>query len=103
MDCTVVSVVAMDRIECAGDENVLSLPPSVLVFAVTPVPAPERAASEWVVSACVARVGALDLLPPVWLSCETEAERLLCECDSELCLDLWEVVRGVENERWPFV
>lgn len=87
----------MDLIDGAGEENVLSLPPSRVV-AVVPVPAPEGAASEWAVSACVARVGALDLLP-VWLSCEIEMECLLCDCDSELCLDLWEVVMGVEKER----
>ncbi len=87
-DCTVVKVVAIDRIECAGEEKVLSLPPSVFVVAVAPVPAPEGAAIEWAVSACVARVGALDLWPPIWLSCEMETDRLLCDRDSELCLDL---------------
>ena len=102
IDWTVVRVVAIDRIEGAGDENVLSLPPSRVV-AVAPVPAPEGAASERAVSAWVARVGALDLLPPVWLSCEMEIECLLWDCDSELCLDLWEVVTGVEKDRWPFV
>ena len=95
MDWTVVSVVAMDRTECAGDENVLSLPPSV--FAAVPlVPAPDGAASERAVSAWVARVGALDLLH-VWLSWEIETECLLCE--TELCLDLWDD-NGVEWERW---
>jgi hypothetical protein len=103
MDWTVVRVVAIDRIEGDGDENVLSLPPSVLVVAVAPVPTPEGAASDRAVSACVANVGALDLLPPVWLSWEMEIECLLCDCDTELCLDLCEVVTGVEKERWPFV
>src|ERR1700761_4555123 len=103
IDWTVVRVVAIDRIEGAGDENVLSLPPSVLVVAVAPVPTPEGAASERAVSACVASVGARDLFPPVWLSCEMEMEFLLCDCDSELCRDLCEVVAGVVKERWPFV
>ena len=98
-----VNVVAIDRIECAGEENVLSLPPSVFVVAVAPVPAFEGAASDIAVSACVAKVGALDLLPPFWLSCEMETERLLWDRDRELCLDLCEVVIGVENERWPLV
>ena len=102
IDWTVVRVVAIDRIDGAGDEKVLSLPPSVLVVAVAPVPAPEGAASERAVSACVARVGAFDLFPPVWLSWEMEMECLLWDCDRELCLDLCEVVLGVENERWPF-
>jgi hypothetical protein len=65
-DWTVVRVVVMDRTDGAGDENVLSLPPSVL-GAVALVPAPDGAASDSAVSACVANVGALDLLP-VWLS-----------------------------------
>ena len=87
IDCTVVRVVAMERTDGAGDENVLSLPPSVLVVAVAPVPAPEGAASERAVSACVASVGAFDLFPPFWLSWEMEMECLLCECEKELCLD----------------
>lgn len=66
MDCTVVSVVVIDRTDGAGEENVLSLPPSVF-GAVALVPAPEGAASDMAVSACVANVGALDLVN-VWLS-----------------------------------
>jgi hypothetical protein len=56
----VVKVVVMDLTECAGDENVLFLSPSVLA-AVAFVPALEFAASEAAVSAVVERVGALDL------------------------------------------
>lgn len=61
IDCTVVRVVASDRTDGAGDEKVLSRPPSVR-GAVWLVPAPDGAASERVVSAVVAKVGALDLL-----------------------------------------
>jgi hypothetical protein len=57
---TVVRVVVMDLTECAGDENVLFLSPSVFA-AVALVPALEFAASEAAVSAVVERVGALDL------------------------------------------
>jgi hypothetical protein len=99
-DCTVVKVVAIERMECAGEENVLSRPPSVVfVVAVAPVPTPEGAASDSAVSACVASVGARDLLPPVWLSCEMEMERLLCECDSELCRDRCDVGMFWESDR----
>lgn len=59
--CTVVRVVVIDLTECAGDENVLFLSPSVLA-AVALVPALEFAASEAAVSAVVERVGALDLI-----------------------------------------
>lgn len=96
IDCTVVRVVAIDRMDGAGDEKVLSLPPSVFV-AVPLVPAPEGAASDRAVSACVAKVGARDLLP-IWLSWEIEC--LLWE--RELCLDLWDD-KGVEEVRWPLL
>ena len=66
VDWTVVSVVVIDRSDGVGDENVLFLSPSVLV-AVVFVPAPEGATSDAVVSAVVARVGALDL-GGAWLS-----------------------------------
>ena len=80
-DWTVVRVVAMERMDGAGEENVLSRPPSVR-GAVALVPAPEGASSDRAVSACVASVGALDLLP-VWLSWEMDTECLLWE--RELC------------------
>ena len=85
-----VRVVVIDLTECAGDENVLFLSPSVLA-AVALVPALELAASEAAVSAVVERVGALDLAC-AWLSWEAKMEFLLCE--RELCRD-----RG--EERWP--
>ena len=58
-DCTVVSVVVIDRSDGAGEENVLFRSPSVL-GAVALVPAPEGAPSETAVSAVVASVGARD-------------------------------------------
>lgn len=96
IDWTVVSVVAMLRTEGAGEENVLSRPPSVR-GAVALVPAPDGASSDSAVSACVASVGALDLFPD-WLSWEMDTECLLW--DMELCRERWED-RGVEKERWP--
>jgi hypothetical protein len=77
----VVRVVAKERTDGAGEEKVLSLPPSVLA-AVALVPAPDGAASDMIVSALVARVGALDL-GWIWLSWDIETECLLWE--SELC------------------
>jgi hypothetical protein len=86
----------MERTDGAGEENVLSWPPSVR-GAVALVPAPEGASSDTAVSAWVARVGALDLLP-VWLSWEMEIECLLWERElcREYCEDKW-----VEKDRWP--
>lgn len=78
-----VKVVAKERTEGAGEEKVLSLPPSVLA-AVALVPTPDGAASDMKVSAFVARVGALDL-GWNWLSWEIETECLLW--DKELCRD----------------
>ena len=55
----VVRVVVKDLTECAGDEKVLFLSPSVFA-AVALVPAFEFAASDAEVSAVVESVGALD-------------------------------------------
>lgn len=60
MDCSVVSVVVSDLIDGAGDENVLSLSPSVRGMVML-VPAPDRPVSDMIVSAVVANVGAFDL------------------------------------------
>lgn len=95
MDWTVVKVVANERTEGAGDEKVLSRPPSVLA-AVALVPTPEGAASDMIVSAFVARVGALDF---GWISPSWEAETECLLWDSELCRDRWDEM-GVERETW---
>ena len=59
-----VKVVAKDRTEGAGDENVLPSPPPCVLIpppAVAIVPAFEYAASETAVSPLVEMVGAFDL------------------------------------------
>lgn len=63
VDCIVVRVVVIDRSDGEGEENVLSLSPSVRA-AVAVVPAPDFAVSEIVVSAVVPMVGARDLGGP---------------------------------------
>lgn len=63
-DCTVVKVVAKDRTDGAGDENVLPSPPPCVLMpppAVASVPALEYPASEIAVSPFVEMVGAFDL------------------------------------------
>jgi hypothetical protein len=66
VDCTVVRVVVRERSDGAGDENVLPPPPVV-----APVRPPDDSAlDDFVVSALVERVGAVDLLLKVgglWL------------------------------------
>lgn len=68
-----VNVVASDRTEGAGDENVLPSPPPLVLTpppTVAMVPAFEYAASESAVSPFVEIVGAADLAPAVgtWFS-----------------------------------
>lgn len=93
-----VKVVVRDRTEGAGEENVLSLPPSV--FAAVPlVPAFENAASDAAVSPFVDTVGAADFIPlgggP---SCDGGTELLLAV--EAVYPDLSDE-RGSEKDRWP--
>jgi hypothetical protein len=63
VECTVVRVVVMDRIEGAGDEKVLPSPPPWVLNPSVPVvnvPALEYAASENAASPLVEIVGAAD-------------------------------------------
>jgi hypothetical protein len=70
-DCMVVRVVVKERIDGAGDENVLSAPLPVLgpPPTVAAVPAPEEAPCDWAASERAMRsvdtVGATDLFPTV--------------------------------------
>lgn len=72
MDCTVVRVVVMERMEWAGEEKVLLAPPSVRA-AVALVPALEAPASLMVVSAVVERVGGRDWVAGEWWAWSREA------------------------------
>lgn len=68
-ECTVVKVVANERIEGAGDEKVLPSPPSCALNPSVPVvrvPAFEYAASEKPASPVVETVGAVDFAPDSW-------------------------------------
>lgn len=78
-DCTVVSVVVIERTEGAGEEKVLFPPPSVLA-AVALVPAFDATASLIAVSPVVDSVGGLDtaFVPLVFCSlCEARTDSLL--------------------------
>lgn len=93
-DCIVVKVVVRDRTDGAGDEKVLpsrALMPFELTVApsVAVVPALEVAASEWTVSAFVARVGAVDLLLMVGACCPSwEAGRDILLLDGDISFTL---------------
>ena len=95
-DWTVVRVVANERTDGAGDENVLPSPPSALA-AVPLVPAFDCAASDTAVSPLVDIVGALDLLlvaGGAFPSLEVGRDCLLWAGD---CAE-----EGVAKERLPF-
>lgn len=101
-----VRVVVRDRTDGAGDENVLPSPaltPLELTVApnVAVVPAFEVAASELTVSAFVAKVGAVDLLPMVGACCPSwDPGKDILLRDGDMLLTL-RPDGGVQKERWP--
>lgn len=88
VDCMVVNVVVRERSEWFGDEKVLLLPRLLKPVSAFDLP-------EWTVSACVATVGAVDLL--LFASARCWLASLLSSTDVKLSVERG--VTGLEKER----
>jgi len=107
-ECIVVRVVASDRTDGAGEENVLSAPrpeltPQPAVVVASPEDAPwEGAASECATSVDI--VAAVDLLPIVGGGCPSSDRLTDCLSRwSDEVLKVFVPVGTVENDWWPLV